>query len=153
MKGNPQVIAALKAAAGMEAHLALQLQLDSRSLRQTGLKSVAKDIKKFSCDARWFLKKVTDRILFLEGDPSYDPDPIEQQSDVSSLISNALELEMQIVEPYERAVATATAALDDTTRNLFEHLLKWHQEHIAQLEQWRDQISTVGINDFITANI
>ena len=30
---------------------------------------------------------------------------------------------------------TAMRALDDTTRNLFEHLLKWHEKEIAWLEQ------------------
>src|SRR5208337_1943895 len=76
-----------------------------------------------------FLGMVEDRVLFLEGSVAYAPAPVLDSASVTAMLQRELGLEMGIVEPYERAVGIAQQALDDTTRNLFEHLLKWHQEH------------------------
>jgi bacterioferritin len=144
MKGNVDVIKSLQAAAALEAHLNLQYRLNARSLKFMGLKKLTCKMKKFGDGAHCFLKKVTDRVLFLGGDPSYDVAPIVEQTSVTALLQNALALEMAIVEPYEQNIQTAMKALDDTTRNLFEHLLKWHQEQIGWLEQQMRLIEGLG---------
>ena len=135
MTGNSEVVKALQAAAAAEARLNLQYRLDSRSLKFMGVKKVAKKAKKFGDDAHSFLKQVTDRVLFLGGNPSYIAAVVTEAPTFTAVIENELALELGIVQPYEQAVQLAAKALDDTTRNLFEHLLKWHQKHIAWLER------------------
>ena len=147
MTGNPQVITSLQAAAASEARLAMQYALDKRSLRFIGVKKT--NAGSYSDDAHCYFKKVTKRILLLGGDPSYTIGDIKEQDTVTDLYANELAMEMAIVTPYEQAVQTAMKALDDTTRNLFEHLLKWHQQHVAWLEQQLRLIKTLGENEYI----
>lgn len=135
MQGSPDVIRTLQAAAAAEAHLNLQYRLDWRAVAFTGGKKVAKVLKGFGHDAHLWLRKATDRILFLDGDPTYEIPVIRQGAGLTETLRNELALEMAIIKPYEEAVQVAMTALDDATRNLFEHLLKWHQRHVAWLEQ------------------
>lgn len=153
MKGNLDVIKGLQAAAAQEAHLNLQYRLNARSLKFMGLKKLTCKMKTFGDGAHCFLKKVTDRILFLEGDPGYDAAPVVEQTSVTALLQNALALEMAIVAPYEQNIQTAMKALDDTTRNLFEHLLKWHQEHIGWLEQQLRLIDGLGEAEYMAEKL
>lgn len=153
MKGNLDVIKSLQAAAAQEAHLNLQYRLNARSLKFMGLKKLTCKMKKFGDGAHWFLKKVIDRILFLEGDPGYDAAAVVEQTSVTDLLKNALALEMAIVQPYEQNIQTAMKALDDTTRNLFEHLLKWHQYHIGWLEQQLRLIDGLGEAEYMAEKL
>lgn len=136
MEGNLQVIETLKAAMVIEGHLNLQYRLDWRAVDLMGGKKIAKHLKHFGHDAHEWLRKVTDRLIFLGGDPGYSIPAIVQASTLTETLQNELDLEMAAVKPYEEAVQIAMKALDDTTRNLFEHLLKWHENrHIMWLEQ------------------
>lgn len=153
MKGNLDVIKALQMAAAQEAHLNLQCRLDARSLKFMGLKKLACKVDKIGSHAHCYLKKVTDRVLFLGGDPSYEVIEIEEQKSVTGLFQNTLALEMAIVQPYEQGVQIAMKALDDTTRNLFEHLLKWHEKEIGWLEQQLRLIDGLGEAEYMAEKL
>jgi bacterioferritin len=153
MEGNDKVIAALQAGLAKEAHLNLQCRLNQRTLAYLGLGTLAKKIKAHGDYAHEYMKQVTKRILFLEGNPSYQIAPIVEQASVTELLKNLLALNLAIVAPYEDAVAVATAAKDDTTRNLFEHLLKWHQEDICWLEKQVRLIGTLGEATYISTKV
>jgi len=153
MKGNAEVLKSLQMAAPLEAQLNLQCRLDLRSLKNMGLKSVAAHVKKLGDNAHDYLKEVSKRILFLEGNPSYSVGAITEQTSVTALFQNELKLQMAAVQPYEQAVQTAAKAMDDTTRNLFEHLLKWHQHDIGWLEIQLRQIEGLGEKAYIEAKI
>lgn len=144
MNGNAKVIAALQAALALEAHLNIQYRHDWRVIKFQGVKKVASGVKDLGCAAHRFMKKVADRILYLGGGTSYTVGAITDQQTLTEILQNELSLEMAIVAPYEQAVQTSMQALDDTTRNLFEHLLKWHQQNIAWLEQQIRLIETLG---------
>jgi bacterioferritin len=153
MKGNLDVLAALKAAAAQEAHLNLQYRLNTRSVKFMGLKKLTCKLHKFGDNAHRFLKLVTDRNLFLGGDPSYDIASVVEQTSVTELLKNALALEFAIVSPYEQNIQTAMKALDDTTRNLFEHLTKWHQKQIGWLEQQLRLIDGLGETEYMAEKL
>ena len=144
MTGNPEVIVALKNALVAEAHLNIQYRHDWRVVKYMGVKKVARCLKHKGSDAHSWMKQVADRILFLGGDTNYTVGSIVDSSTLASTFQHELDLELAIVQPYERYVQVAMQALDDTTRNLFEHLLKWHQGHIGWLEQQLRLISMVG---------
>lgn len=153
MNGNLSVISDLQTAAAAEAHLNLQYRLDQRSVKFMGVKKLARHLCRYGDDAHEFLKCVTDRILFLGGDPSYAIEKISEQKTVTDVLKNELTLELAIVQPYEQAVQTAMQALDDTTRNLFEHLLKWHQQHVGWLEQQIRLIDGLGEAEYIAEKL
>jgi bacterioferritin len=153
MKGNPEVVAVLQSALALEATIHLQYGTDARCLREVGLKRNAKKAAEFGGDSGKFLGKVEDRVLFLEGSVAYAPTPVMDSSSVTAMLQRELGLEMGIVEPYERAVVAAQQALDDTTRNLFEHLLKWHQEHVDHLERELGLITKLGEAGYFAARM
>lgn len=144
MNGNPEVIGTLQSALASEAHLNLQYRHDWRIVKFMGVKKTSKKIDGLGSDAHRFMKKVADRVLFLGGDTTYQVAAIVDQSTLTDIFRSELTLEMAIIQPYEAAVQIAMKALDDTTRNLFEHLLKWHQDHVAWLEQQLRLISMLG---------
>lgn len=153
MKGNLDVIRGLQAAAAQEAHLNLQYRLNARSLKFMGLKKLTCKMTKFGDGTHCFLKLVSDRILFLEGDPGYAIAPVVEQTSVTDLLKNALAAEMAIVGPYEQAVQVAMKALDDTSRNLFEHLVKWHQKHVGWLEQQLRLVEGLGEAEYMAEKL
>ena len=118
-----------------------------------GLKKLTCKMKKYGDGAHTFLKMLTARTLFLGGDPGYDAGSVVEQTDVTALLKNALDLEMAIVQPYERNIQITMKALDDTTRNLFEHLLKWHQKHIGWLEQQLRLIEGLGETEYMAEKL
>jgi bacterioferritin len=153
MTPNPEVIAALKGAAAREAHLNLQCRLYQRVLKAWGVRKTAKHLKTFGDDAHNFLKKVTDRILFFGADPGYTIAPVEQPATLTALLQSVLALEVAIIAPYEAAVQVAMRALDDTTRNLFEHLLKWHEENVLWLQTQLNLIEGIGESEYIAEKL
>ena len=153
MKGNPEVVAVLQSALALEATIHLQYGTDARCLREVGLKKNAKKAAGFGGDSGKFLGMVEDRVLFLEGSVAYAPAPVLDSASVTAMLQRELGLEMAIVAPYESAVVVAQQALDDTTRNLFEHLLKWHQEHVDHLERELGLITKLGEAGYFTARM
>ena len=164
MQGDPKVIEVLRFAIAQEAHLNAQYRSDWRVLKFAGLKKLANVAHGFGDDAHRWLKKVQDRVLLLEGDIGYTPGPVIEvksaNSPVVSLFKAELALEMGIVKPYEQAIQTCMTALDDTSRNLFEHLLKWHQEgekkqigHVLWLEQQLRLIAAIGESEYIAEQL
>ena len=144
MQGDPKVIEVLRFAVAQEAHLNAQYRSDWRTLKFAGLKKLAKVAHAFGDDAHCWLKKVQDRTLFLEGEIGYTPGAVIEVKTVTAVFQVELTLATAIVRPYEQAIQTCTAAFDDTSRNLFEHLLKWHQKHVGWLEQQLRLIAALG---------
>jgi bacterioferritin len=153
MKSSPEVIKVLKAGVDAESRLNLRYRLDARSLKFMGVKKVACKAKDFGDDAHLYMKKLTDRILLLGGSPSYNSGEITEQTTVTALLKNELAMETAIVAPYEQAVQVSMKALDDTSRNLFEHLLKWHEKHIGWLECQLRLIEGMGEEEYIAEKL
>jgi bacterioferritin len=150
MKGDPKVIAGLQAALAQEATLQLQYQADARQLKSMGLDGLASKVCGFGTDSKCFLKKLMRRLLLFRSPIGYSPDAVVDRSDITELLSGELALEMAIVNPYEQQIQVAQKAFDDTTRNLYEHLLKWHQEHVEWIEKQQAQLDKVGETDYFS---
>ena len=153
MKGSPEVIATLQAALLAEAQLNLQYRMDWRSLKFLGVKKTAKKFHALGSDAHHWMKKFTDRILFLGGKPTYQIPAISEETTVTDVLQSALTMEMTCVAPQEEAVQTAMKALDDTTRNLFEHSLKASEKRVAWLEQQLNLIKGIGEQEYIAEKL
>ena len=153
MTGSPSVITALKMAQNLEAGLSLQYGLNASCLSDMGVKKLAKRVDKYSENSEEYLEKVTERVLFLDGDPSFTVADIKAQTSVTDLLQYSLNAEMAIVNLYESYIQTCVAARDDGTRNLFEHLIKWHQKNVDWLEEQLDLIAGLSEEVFIAQKI
>ena len=134
MKGSAEVIETLRFGIMAERHLNLQYRADGRLVKFIGAKKTAKKLKSFGDDCHSYLKCLEDRCLFLGWKIVGPIADITETDSLTESFKNELALEMAIVGPYEKAIQIAMQAFDDATRNLFEHLIKWHQQAIAWLE-------------------
>ncbi len=153
MKGDPKVIKGLQAALSFEATLQLQYQADVRMLKAMDLNSLAARSSDYAGETHGFLDKLMKRLIFFGQSVAYSPDPVEDRSDVAALLAGELQLEMAVIEPYEQQVEVARLAYDDTTRNLYEHLLKWHQQHVEKLEREQSLLDKLGEQEYVSARI
>jgi bacterioferritin len=153
MKGDPKVLKMLQASAASEAQLILQCRLDARTLKYMGLKSLACKLNKLGKNSQAYLKEVTDRILLLQGDASCDVASVQQQTSLTALLKNQRDLQMAVMAPYSDGVVTARTANDDGTRNVFHHLLKWHEDDIGWIERQLALVNNLGESNYIAAKI
>jgi bacterioferritin len=59
------------------------------------------------------------------------------------------ELEMGAIKAYNAAIAQAVSVKDNATREILEEILKDEDRHIDQIEERQDQISQMGIQNFL----
>lgn len=155
MNGNPAVVKLLQAAIPGEAHLNLQYRMNARLLKFEGISKASKTFSKFAGDQHDFLKAVTDQLLFLSDDPAskataaYQPAGIAEPKSITELLESSLGFENAICAQYEQGIPVATAARDDETRNLFEHLIKWHHDHVRWLEKKLRNIAKYGEDQIV----
>ncbi len=153
MKGDPKVIKGLQAALSLEATLQLQYQADVRMLKAMDLKSLAARSSDYAGETHGFLDKLMKRLIFFGEGVGYACDAVEDRTGVGALLAGELALEMAVIEPYEQQVEVARLAFDDTTRNLYEHLLKWHQGHVEKLERELALLEKLGDEEYVSARL
>jgi bacterioferritin (cytochrome b1) len=138
MQGNPKVIDGFMKALTFESQLNMQYRFDWHQLKFLGAKKTAKHFKKFGDDAHDWMKAVTNQLLFLSGTKalgSYDVGKVVEADGLTAVFADALRREVMICDAYERNIPIAMEALDDMSRNLWEHLIKWHRGHQLWLER------------------
>jgi bacterioferritin (cytochrome b1) len=148
MTGNPEVIVALQAALAAEAHLNLQYRKDWRNVVFAGANKLGGKLLDFGDDTHRWVKKITDRILLLDGEDSYSIPAITSQPTLTDTLDNELDLEMAIISAYEKLIATATG-VDATTVHKFQHYQMYHEKHVAWLEKQLRLIASMGEADYI----
>lgn len=153
MTGDPKVLSVLQAALSSEAHVNMQCRLDQHSLKFMGAKKTAKKIHKLGDAAHKHQKCVTTRLLLLGGSPVISMPDVKEQETLTSLLTNQLALEVAAMAPYEQAVEICRAAMDDGSRNLFEHLIKWKQKWIGWLEIQLNLIKGLGESEYLAEKL
>jgi bacterioferritin len=154
MKGDPKVIETLMAAASMEAALVMQYILDRRDLRFQGLDHLASKIGGFSKDSRGYLDEITERVLYLGGDPEYGAAESTIAATITEMFQRALDAETALVAFYNDAAIEAMNAKDDNTRNKFEHWIKYHEDsQIDWLSRQLAQISSMSEAEYVKVQL
>ena len=158
MQGNVTVVQTLRAALPAEAHLNLQYRMDARLAKFQGYKKIAKKFSRFGDDTHYFLKRVTEQLLFLSGDggeptTEYTMPGIAEPPTVPAMFDAALAAERSICMAYENAIPVCVAALDDETRNLYEHLVKWHHDIVRWLEKQQRVIAEIGVTNYLSEKL
>jgi bacterioferritin (cytochrome b1) len=92
-------------------------------------------------------------ILVLGGTVNYTPAPVAQHDTIADIFTSELALEMAFKAPSEAAIQVAMQALDDVSRNLFEHLLKASAHRIGWLEQQLRLGQAIGWDEYTSAKI
>lgn len=118
-----------------------------------GAKKVAKKLNKFADEAHRFYGALTKRILFLEGNPSSEIAATVEPQSLTAVLQIELSLQMTSIRAYEQAIQIAMKALDDATRNLFEHLIKWKEDIVGWLETQLSLIKRLGEPEYLAEKL
>jgi bacterioferritin len=144
MKGEPKVIEYLKAGLRHELTAVNQYWLHYRLLDNWGYKALAKYWRKESIEEMRHADDLMVRIIFLEGCPSMQLDPLHIGQSVKNILECDLGLEHAARALYEEAATHCHAVRDYVSRDLFEKLMREEEEHIDFLETQLDLADKLG---------
>jgi len=150
MRGKDKVIARLNEALKAELTAITQYFLHSEMCENWGYHRLGAFIKKQSIDEMKHAEKVIERILFLDGTPNMGMGlPIKVGVSVKEEITCDLALEVEAFSMYNAAIQVCVAEGDNTSRELFEMLLKDEEKHIDFLEAQLHIIEEAGIQNYL----
>lgn len=95
-------------------------------------------------------EKLIARLLFLEGLPVVSNlNPMQIGPSVEAQLKSDLAAEIGAVKGYNAGIRLAVEVGDNGTRELLESILKDEEEHVDWLEAQLDQISQMGLADYL----
>ena len=154
MRGKEKVIAHLNDALKAELHAISQYFLHSEMQENWGYHRLGGLIKKQSLDEMKHAEEVIERILFLEGTPNLGMGlALKIGPNVKAQLESDLSLEHEAFTQYNAGVKVCTAEGDNTSRELFERLLKDEEKHIDFLEAQLNIIKEAGIENYLAQQI
>ena len=150
MKGDTAVIDALNRALANELTAINQYFLHAKMLKNWGVNKLAKFIYKESIDEMWHADWLIERILFLEGTPSFEymEKPIIS-GDVKGILEADFTQEQKAIPVLKGAIITAEAVKDFVSGELFQKILSAEEEHLNVLEIHLHQIETLGMENYL----
>jgi bacterioferritin len=151
MQGDPKVIGQLNLTLKEELQAISQYFLHAEMCENWGYERLAEYIKKQSIGEMKHAEALIERILFLDGTPNMtEPMTLTIGKNVREQLQSDLELETHAVKMYNNAVNIARDAADNTTRELFERILKDEEEHVDWLEAQMHMIGEVGYERYLS---
>jgi bacterioferritin len=154
MQGNPKVLAELNAALKEELTAINQYFLHAEMCDNWKYDKLGAFIKKQSIDEMKHAELLIERILFLDGTPNLtELLHINVGHNVREQLNSDLKLELNAVAMYNTAVQVARDAGDNTSRELFERLLKDEEMHVDWLEAQVHQIKEIGYERYLSQKV
>ncbi len=154
MQGNKDVIAALNEALKEELTAINQYFLHAEMCENWHYKKIADFIRKQSIDEMKHAEELIERILFLDATPNMtELMKLTVGRNVQEQLESDLKLETGAVAMYNRCVKLCREAGDNTSRELFERLLKDEEEHVDWLEAQLHQIKEMGYEHYLSQQI
>ena len=106
---------------------------------------LASTLKEIAITEMKHAEKLSDRILFLNGEPVSRPagESVKGQ-EIPDMLKTDIALEANTIALYNEAAVLCTAEKDQVSKDLFEELLKQEEGHLDTFENIRDLIGTLG---------
>jgi len=154
MQGNPKVIAALNEALKEELTAINQYFLHAEMCENWHYDRLGSFIKKQSIDEMKHAEELIERLLFLDATPAMtEPMQIIIGRNVREQLESDLKLEIGAVAMYNRAIAISREENDNSSRELFERLVKDEEEHVDWLEAQLHQIKEMGYERYLSQQV
>lgn len=153
MRGNDQVIAKLNEGLREELTAINQYFVHAEMCHNWGYHRLGTFVRKQSIGEMKHAEDLLERIIFLDGTPQMEPLPLTIGVDVKAQLRNDLDLELKAVVMYNESIKVAQDAGDNTSRELFERLLKDEEEHVDFLEAQLHQIEQLGYERYLAQQI
>ena len=146
MQGDARVIEYLNRGLRHELAAINQYWLHYRLLDNWGYRALAKKWRQESIEEMQHADKIVQRIIFLDGFPNMQViDPLRIGQNVKEVLDCDLAAEMSARALYQEAATHCHAVKDYVTRDLFEELMHYEEEHIDYLETQLDLVAKLGL--------
>ena len=154
MKGNEQVIIHLNARLAEELTAINQYFVHAEMCENWRYKKLHDMIFKRSIDEMKHAEKLIARILFLDGVPIVSKlNKIHIGSEVPKMYKYDHAAEVAAISGYNESIRAAVEVGDNGSRELLESILKEEEEHIDLIEAQIEQISQMGIQNYLVEQI
>jgi bacterioferritin len=153
MKGNANVISHLNKALKEELTAINQYFVHAEMCHNWGYGKLGSHIRKQSNDEMRHAEALIERLLFLDATPTMELMPLSIGQSVQKQFESDLNLEYGAVKSYNEAIQVSREAGDNTSRELFERLLKDEEGHVDWLEAQLHLIKEVGYERYLSQQI
>lgn len=154
MKGLEKVITTLNSLLSDELTAISEYMVHAEMCDNRGYKELAEKIEKRAIDEMKHAEKLIARILFLEGMPVVSQlGKMSIGADVLSMMKNDRKSEEGAIKAYNEAVKLTAELVDNGTHELLIGILKDEEVHIDWIEAQLDQISQMGIQNYLVEQI
>jgi bacterioferritin len=153
MKGNANVINHLNKALKEELTAINQYFVHAEMCHNWGYHKLGSHIRKQSIDEMRHAEALVERILFLDSTPTMEPMPLNIGQSVQKQLESDINLEYGAVKSYNEAIEASRTAGDNTSRELFERLLKDEEGHVDWLEAQLHLIREVGYERYLAQQL
>ena len=153
MTGNPEVINRLNQGLRDELTAINQYFVHAEMCHNWGYHRLGGHIRKQSIDEMRHAEAFIERILFLDATPTMEPMPLNIGQSVRQQLERDLGLEHGAVRTYNESIRVCRDAGDNTTRELFERLLKDEEGHVDWLESQLHLISEMGYERYLSQQL
>ena len=153
MRGDEKVIAKLNEALREELTAINQYFVHAELCHNWGYHKLGNYIRKQSIDEMKHAEALLERVIFLDGVPTMEPLALTIGQTVRDQLRNDLDLELKAVVSYNDAIAVARDNRDNTSRDLFERLLKDEEGHVDFLEAQLGLIEQLGYERYLAQQL
>ena len=152
MKGNEKVIATLNAFLADELTAISQYIVHSEMCDNWGYGKLHGAVEKRAIDEMKHAEKLIARILFLEGSPIVSAlNTMNIGATVDAQLKNDREAESGAIQGYNDGIRLFLELGDNGSRELIDANLRDEEAHIDWLESQLDQISQMGLQNYLLA--
>lgn len=154
MKGQASILKLLNQLLKDQLSAINQTFLHARICRHWGLENLNEYEYKRSIKAMKLSDAIIERILFLEGLPNLqDLGKLMIGEDVDELLSGDMSLKTDMRQALQQGIVLCENEQDFISRKLLLSLLQEAEEHIDWLETQQWQISSMGLENYLQAQL
>ena len=114
-------------------------------LTNEGVAKVASKLKAIAIQEMKHAELLAERILFLNGEPTYKPDAtVKKGEEIAVLLQTDIGLEADAVKTYNDAAVICETEKDQISKQLFESLLADEEEHLDYFQKTLHHIEKLG---------
>jgi len=152
MKGNEKVIAVLNAFLADELTAISQYMVHSEMCANWQYKKLHEATEKRAIEEMKHAEKLIARLLFLEAKPIVSQlNKISIGATVEEQLKSDMAAELGAIKGYNDGIRTCLEVGDGGSRELIEDNLEDEEEHLDWLEAQLDQISQMGLQNYLLA--
>lgn len=150
MKGNEKIITLLNGFLSDELTAINQYIVHSEMCANWGYGKLHEKVEKRAIEEMKHAEKLIARILFLEGIPIVSElKKMNIGATVDAQLKHDLEAELEAVKAYNEGIRLCLEVGDNGSRELIDSNLRDEEEHLDWLEAQLDQISQMGLQNYL----